>query len=192
MEKMIRDVGRKEKIRKYMKNAVAIVIVTVITFFTICISSEAARHKIFKTFKNIYEDCTEYFYDTNTGESLNQEPVYIEPTYLPDGYKEVEREEDIGTIFYQKPSEGMSTEIEYYETIADGLSVLLDTEGETVKKGEIAGTEVEYFVNKGCSYLYWTDEDTYYSLTGCVDMNEIMKMGESIIKSEAYKEKNNN
>jgi hypothetical protein len=193
LKKIIRDSQKSKTIRKqmtYLRRIAAVIAITLTILFAGCMSSEAARTKLFEIIKKIYEDCTEYIYDTGTGESMDQEFLFIEPSYLPEGYSESGRIEEIGVVIYQKESEGEETKIECYESLADGLAVLLDTEGAKIVEGEISGTKVEYFTNKGTSYLYWTDEDTYYNIMGNINMEEIIKMGKSIIDSEEYQNKN--
>jgi hypothetical protein len=193
LKKIIRDSKRSKTIRKqmtYLRRIAAVIAITLTIFFAGCMSSEAARAKLFEIIKNVYEDCTEYFYNHSSSKLLNRELIFIEPSYLPEGYQESERIEEMGVVIYQKESEGEETQIEYYEALVRGLGVVLDTEGATIEEGEISGTKVEYFTNKGNSYLYWTDEDTYYRIVGKIKMKEMFKIGKSIIDSEEYQNKN--
>lgn len=59
---------------------------------------------------------------------------------------------------------------------AEGLAVGLDTEGAVIRTKEIGGENVEYFENDGIGYVYWTDEDTYYSFSGYVEVDELLKI----------------
>ena len=49
--------------------------------------------------------------------------------------------------------------------------------------------QVEYFENDGIAYVYWTDENTYYSFSGYIKVDELLKMADSIINNIKYKEK---
>ena len=117
--------------------------------------------------------------------------MLIEPGYLPEGYREYDREDmgDVVHIYYQNEKQGIDTEIIYEESTADGLTVGLDTEGAIIKTKDIGGENVEYFENKDMGYVYWTDADTYYNIIGYIDVNELLKMADSIINSKKYKEK---
>lgn len=39
-------------------------------------------------------------------------------------------------------------------------------------------------MNYCMGYVFWTDEDTYYDLTGDIEVEELLKMAESIIEKE--------
>lgn len=175
-----------------MRQAAAVLAIIILTAFIGCMSVEATRVKFFELIKKIEKEYTDYMYDSKDGSISEDDFVFIEPTYIPEGYKEYERDEEFAYIEYRDKENKEETRITYEEMLADGLTVSLDTEGATVKKDIIAGTSVEYFENKGISFVYWTDENTYYELLGYnLKMSEVKKIAKSIITSDKYIEKNN-
>lgn len=172
-----------------MRQAAAVLAIIILTAFIGCMSVEATRVKFFELIKKVEKEYTDYMYDSKDGSISEDDFVFIEPTYIPEGYKEYERDEEFAYIRYRNLKS--DAEVGYTEMLADGLTVSLDTEGATVKTKIIAGTKVEYFTNKGISYLYWTDENTYYRVAGCMKMSDVTKVAKSVITSEKYIEKNN-
>ena len=180
---------KRQKMIKFLKQATAVFLIMVSVSFAACMSVEATREKIIEFIRKIHADWTEYKYDLKEGTVA--EFVLIEPEYLPEGYREYDREDmgDVVHIYYQNGKQGIDTEIIYEESTAEGLTVGLDTEGAIIRTKDIDGENVEYFVNKEMGYVYWTDADTYYNIIGYVDVNELLKMADSIINSKKYKEK---
>ncbi len=180
---------KRNRMVKLLKHAAAIFLIMVSVSFAACMSAEATREEFIEFIRKLHADWTEYKYDLK--EETAAEFVLIEPGYLPEGYREYDREDmgDIVHIYYQNEKQGIDTEIIYEESTAEGLTVGLDTEGAIIKTKDIGGENVEYFENKDMSYVYWTDADTYYNIMGYTDVNELLKMADSIINSKKYKEK---
>lgn len=180
---------KRQRMVKLLKRAAAIFLIIVSASFAACMSVEATREKFVEFIRKLHADWTEYKYDLKEG--AEAEFVLIEPGYLPEGYREYAREDmgDVVHIYYQNEKQGIDTEIIYEESTAEGLTVGLDTEGARIKTKNIGGEKIEYFENKEMGYVYWTDEDTYYNIIGYVDVNELLKMADSIINSKKYKEK---
>ena len=180
---------RRKRMIKLLKHAAAVFLVFLSVSFIACMSVEATRAEFIRFIKKIHADWTEYKYDLEEGAAA--EFVLIEPGYLPEGYREYDREDmgDVVHIYYQNEKQGIDTEIIYEESTADGLTVGLDTEGAIIKTKDIGGENVEYFENKDMGYVYWTDADTYYNIIGYIDVNELLKMADSIINSKKDKEK---
>lgn len=179
-----------EKRRKrigLVKRIAAVFFVMISVSFAVCMSVDATREDFIRFTKKLHSDWTEYRYDLEEGTETEFE--LIEPTYLPEGYREYDREDmgDLIHIYYQN-EKGVNEEIIYEESTAEGLTVGLDTEGADIKTKEICGENVEYFENKGMGYVYWTDADTYYNIIGYVDVDELLKMADSVISNEKYKE----
>ena len=187
MKRILKDGSRSSTMRRVMRmgrRAAAVLLILLTAAFTICISVEATREQLIDFVEEIHEDWTEYRY--NLKEGVEREFRHVEPEYLPEGYYEDSREKvgDMTFIYYRNESREVDTEIEYMECLADGLTVGLDTEGIKVKTKKIKGEKIHYFENKGVGYVFWTDEDTYYDLTAYIEVEELLKMAESIIEKE--------
>jgi hypothetical protein len=109
-QKKLKEITKLEKRRKNMKQIVAVAVIVLITFFTGCMSIQAARAKLFDTIQRIYKDCVEYIYDTGATENMERENILIEPDYLPDGYQVFSRNESMGIICYRKDAKDVDTE----------------------------------------------------------------------------------
>ena len=168
---------------RFIRKAACFFLVFAAIAFIGCMSAEATRKMLIDFVQKIYSDCTDYMY--NLKEGVDGEFHLIEPDYIPEGYTESEREEifDYGIDIYYTTEDG-SKEINYFQIVADGLTVTLDTEGAIIKKKEINGIDVEYFTNKGIGFVHWTEGTCYYEFTGPVDVKELLKMAESIIRNE--------
>lgn len=59
--------------------------------FAVCMSVDATREDFIRFIKKLHSDWTEYRYDLEEGTETGFE--LIEPTYLPEGYREYDREE---------------------------------------------------------------------------------------------------
>lgn len=180
---------KRQKMIKFLKQAAAVFLIMVSVSFAACMSVEATREKIIEFIRKIHADWTEYKYDLKAGTVA--EFVLIEPEYLPEGYREYDREDfdDWINVCYREKKTQERGEIEYISCLAEGLTVGLDTEGARIKEKEIGGEKVEYFENDGIAYVYWTDENTYYSFSGYIKVDELLKMADSIINNIKYKEK---
>lgn len=178
---------RKKRIR-IAKRIAAVFLIMVSVSFAACMSVDATREDFIRFIRRLHSDWTEYRYDLEEG--TETEFKLIEPAYLPEGYREYDREDmgDVVYIYYQN-EKGVNEEIIYEESTAEGLTVGLDTEGAVIKTKEINGENVEYFENKGMGYVYWTDADTYYNILGYVEVDELLKMADSVISNQKYKEK---
>lgn len=184
LKKQIRYAKRSElthSLIRFSKKAASFLLLFGLLFFIGCMSVKATRKMLIDFVQKIYSDCTDYMY--NLKEGVDGEFHLIEPDYIPEGYTESEREEifDRGIYIYYATEDG-SKEIEYNQVVADGLTVMLDTEGAIIKKKEINGIDVEYFTNKGIGYVHWTKGNCYYRLMGSADVKELLKMAESIIE----------
>lgn len=192
--KLIKESKRSDSVRhmvRVMKRTAAVLAIFVSLSFALCMSVEASRTWVFQFIRKVYEDCTEYrFYSGPDVRVDDDDFISIEPAYVPEGYEVVSKEQDgMNKIIYRKDGDE-DTDIYYDAMLAEGTTMLLDTEGAYVRKGTIDTTPVEYFVNKGTSYIYWTDENTLYTIIGSVELEDVKHMCQSIIQSKEYKEKN--
>lgn len=166
---------------RFVRKTASFLVLFVLAAFIACMSVKATRMIIIEFVEKIYTNCTDYIYNLKEGGS--SEYGLIEPKYIPGGYEEIGREDAAGMgtyIYYQNDK---NEEIEYMQMVADGLTVTLDTERAITKDMEIHGIKVEYFTNKDVSYVYWTERNCYYSLTGRIEEQELIRMAETVIKN---------
>ena len=81
---------RRKRMIKLLKHAAAVFLVFLSVSFIACMSVEATREEFIRFIKKIHADWTEYKYDLEEGAAA--EFVLIEPGYLPEGYREYDRE----------------------------------------------------------------------------------------------------
>lgn len=184
MKRILREGSRSKNMRKFMRitrRAAAVFLIILSVLLTITLSVEATREKLIELVRRIYADWTETEY--NLKEGVDGKFRLIEPEYLPEGYREYEKEffDHFYTIYYRNNG-NEDTQIMYNEILADGLTVGMDTEDAEVKVITINGVDVEYFENKGIGYVTWIEGDTYFNLTGYIDVNELLQMAKSMIE----------
>ncbi len=186
LKKQIRYAKRSElthSLIRFSKKAASFVLLFGLISFIGCMSVKATRTMLIDFVKKVYSDCTDYMYSLK--DEGNNEFRLTEPDYIPEGYTESEREKIFERgIYIYYATEDASKEIEYNQVVGDGLTVMLDTEGAMIKRKDINGIDVEYFTNKDVGYVYWTEGNCYYRFMGPVDVKELLKMAESIIRKE--------
>lgn len=146
----------------------------------VTMSVEAYRNKFFETIKTFLGDAYELRYETNEAPDKIEE--YYEPQYLPEGYKECERDvnENALMIIYENSEQSMIVWDQFL--IADGGFMLIDTECDLEKTEVVNGKSVMFYLyNNGYAMAYF--EDKYYAYCITADnsnVDELIRMIESI------------
>lgn len=186
MKRLVRQQKRSSftnKVIFYSKRTAIVFLIILAGLFTVTMSSEALRLRFFELVIRVYEDLTSFVFSTNDGEeSLNLK--IIEPKYIPNDFKEVDRVDNFIITYKNKNN----IEINYTFCEIGSNSIILDTENAKVENISINGNRAKY-IEKGTSIqLFWNDKNCIYLLsTDCYKenllekyKNEIIEMGKSI------------
>ena len=160
-----------------------------VAIFLICILSvtlavvmsvEAYRNKFFETIKTFLGDAYEFRYETDEAPAQIEE--YKEPRYLPEGYKECERDvnENALMIIYENSEQSMIIWDQFL--IADTGSMLIDAECDLEKTEVVNGKSVTFYLyNNGYAMAYFEDKYYVYCITADnSNVDELIRMIESI------------
>lgn len=157
---------------------VAIVFVIVISvLLATTMSIEALRERFLNKTVSIFRDRTSISYDAD--DEVVEDLVAKTPRYIPQGFTlEEQNLTSSQNMNIYKNEEG--TEIYYHQSIAAGSSVILDTEGVEVDYIDIGNQKVMSYTNKGFNNLHWDDDLYIYFFNSSLDMEELIKMAESL------------
>lgn len=144
-------------------------------------SVEAYRVKFFETIKTIFEDSFmfSYFTESDTNKLANREP-----TYIPDGYQEVDRTENENylSIIY----ENGKGEVLLWDQmlVTEGGSMTFDLEYDEEESKVIFGSSATVFLyENGYKSIYYEYEDySYMVVTESLSKDELYRMIESIFE----------
>lgn len=188
-EKKIKKIIREEKrgpflnkIYLYTKKVAIVFIAFLISLFTITMSVEALRTRLFDMVKDVYEKFTIYKFkiDENDSEKVD----FLEKkciNYLPNGFKEIDRAEydnDISVTY----SDGEDY-ITLNYLIIENSNLYMDTENAKISQVQINDYNADYIEKENKSRLIWQDENTLYDLK----LDYINKEKYLDIKSELIK-----
>lgn len=164
MKKLIKESNRPtflNNIYKYSKRISIVIIAFIISIFTLTMSVEAFREKLFDLIREVHKEFTIYQFRTKDGKYIEESKFKL-PTYLPEGLKEIERHsyDDSRIIIYESDSLYL-----YYDVFRlTDSNLYLDTEDAETSKVMINGIEADYIV-KGNNYkLVWEENNNVYIL----------------------------
>lgn len=162
-----------------VKRAAIFLICNISVAFLFTMSVEAYRVKFFETIKTLWEDSIlySYFTDSTTGEIQNSEP-----TYIPEGYSEVERiENDIALIVIYENDAGEEIVWEQ-KMVVDGGNLVLDSEYDTQEMREINGAiaTISYYSDGYATAYYEYGNYVYFLTADRLEMEDIFKIIESM------------
>ena len=188
MQKLIEKVKRGEIKQKrasmgwqyYARNGlVAVLLCFVMTFLAAPEAVIAGYHKLIEIVETIFEEYTEYRYETN--EIINDELKEVSFEYMPDtlSKREASLDERLYYVLYQGE--------EYYFCLEQRklsheseMTQIIDTEDATVETVEINGDEIILVLKDGiCNYL-WVHEQYQISGISSLPVEEIEKIIENI------------
>lgn len=146
----------------YKKIAV-VFIAFLISLFTITMSVEALRVKLFDMVKEVYEKFTIYKFKID--ENDNKKVNFLEKksiNYLPNGFEEIDRAEydnDISLIY----SDGEDY-ITFNYLLIKNSNLYMDIENAKINKVQINNFYADYIEKENKSRLVWQDENILYDL----------------------------
>ena len=169
-EKKIKKIIKKEKmglflnkICLYTKKVAVVFIAFLISLFTITMSVEALRVKLFDMVKEVYEKFTKYKFKID--ENDNKKVNFLEKksiNYLPNGFEEIDRAEydnDISVTY----SDGEDY-ITFNYLLIENSNLYIDTENAKINKVQINNFYADYIEKENKSRLVWQDENILYDL----------------------------
>lgn len=188
MKQLIKESNRSKFINhmyKYSKKISIIVIAFIISIFTLTMTVEAFREKLFDIIKEVYEEFTIYQFRTKDGKVIEDSGFKL-PKYIPSGLKEVDRIEYDDEILITYSDGNSYIRCNVFK-VSDG-NLYIDTENADVSKVMINGVEADYIVKKDDYKLVWEDGNNYYILLldylepdkEKLDKGELIKIAESI------------
>ena len=169
-EKKIKKIIKKEKrglflnkICLYTKKIAVVFIAFLISLFTITMSVEALRVKLFDMVKEVYEKFTIYKFKID--ENDNKKVNFLEKksiNYLPNGFEEVERAEYNNHVAITY-SDGEDY-ITFNYLLIENSNLYMDTENAKINKVQINNFYADYIEKENKSRLIWQDENILYDL----------------------------
>lgn len=155
------------------RRAIAIAIACVVMVIVLIpATSEAVRRRINELIKKVFPNYTEYQLDK---EVLGYDGKYYIPTYIPEGFTQIESESK-HTISYRNKDEAY-IDIE----IASGSSVVqIDTEGAVVESVFIGEESGEMISKDGWVCVIWSTEDNIFTVEGTLSQAEILSIARNL------------
>lgn len=186
MNKLIKRERRKERFQfrnlLQYKKALAFSLVFFMAL-TLTFTVQSFKERFFSIFTTTHKEYTtiEYISDEDVP-SIEEIPLRY-PVYVPEGFELVE-EETHPLFVYRIYRDSNGSEIMYhFQSIATG-TLMLDTEDTELKNMKILDREVQYFTNKGMTTVLWDDTISTYQISSSLELDELIKMVESIIENE--------
>ncbi|HDJ1466784.1 TPA: DUF4367 domain-containing protein [Clostridioides difficile] len=145
-------------------------------------SVDALRNQFIKIVIEIYEDLTEFIFSKDIQTDKDLDFILKEPNYIPNGFKEVERESSKESIFigYENAS---GDEIRYRSNQINSSSVIIDTENAEVSDITINKNKAKYVVKDDTIILFWNDEkDTYTIYLDSINKEHLKNYKEEVLK----------
>ena len=148
-------------------------------------SVDAIRYRVLEFIKNVRREETNYIFK---GKIESENFKIRKPSYIPKGFKEVNRDEISDFYFTLDYSDGYDY-ISFECTKLNNGNFQIDTEDSTVTQIIINGnTEADYIKKKDRHMLVWQDNENYYVLfiddieTSRLEdkYNELIKIAESV------------
>ena len=169
-EKKIKKIIKEEKRRSflnkiylYTKKVAVVFIAFLISLFTVTMSVEALRTKLFDMVKDVYEKFTIYKFKID--ENDNKKVNFLDKksiNYLPNGFEEVERVEynnDVAITY----SDGEDY-ITFNYLLIENSNLYMDIENAKINKVQINNFYADYIEKENKSRLVWQDENILYDL----------------------------
>ena len=155
------------------RRAIAIAIACVVMVIVLIpATSEAVRRHINELIKKVFPNYTEYQLDE---EVLGYDGKYYVPTYIPEGFTQIESESK-HTLSYRNKDE-VYIDIE----IASGSSVVqIDTEDAVVESAFIGEESGEIISKDGWVCVIWSTEENIFKVEGELAKEEILAIAQNI------------
>ena len=164
------------------KVAVIFLILFSITFAS-TMSIKANRVRFFEFVTEIWEEFTSFIFKSEENDNYDILRS-ISPSYIPDDFTILFEEVSdyaMRVVYINNDNNNDKKQILYEHRLLSDVIKIIDTEGVEVEEFMIGSQIVSSFINKGVNQIHWNDGSYYYSLVSTIDMDELIKMAESII-----------
>ncbi len=179
MKKLIKQQKRSSltnKIVFYSKRTAIIFLIVLASLFTVTMSSEALRTRLYELVIRVYEDLTSFVFSNKENIEIKNLKIK-EPGYIPEEFKEVDRVDNF-MIAYENEK---GIRIEYTSTEIDANSIILDTENAKVKDIFINGYKAKYIEKETFLQVFWNDNNFIYLLNVDYQNNKDLELYKNIL-----------
>lgn len=192
-EKMQKLIEKQKKFYYYWlntagKRAAAVIAALFVGLTAVTFGVKAIREPFLRFIVETFEKFSSIIFmndDDNSGQSsisadADFEFEAVEPSYIPEGFVLDSKIDDF--LWFQAiyiNSENSSV-ITYTQTMVDDTVMQADTEDTTYNKIQINGYEAISYTRNGNNTVVFNSDKYVFSVTGSIDMDEIIKMAESI------------
>lgn len=179
MKKLIKQQKRSSftnKIIFYSKRTAIVFLIILASLFTVTMSSEALRTRLYELVIRVYEDLTSFVFSNKENIEIKNLKIK-EPGYIPEGFKEVDRVDNF-MIAYENEK---GIRIEYISTEIDTNSIILDTEDAKVKEIFINGYKAKYIEKETFLQVFWNDNNFIYLLNVDYQNNNDLELYKNIL-----------
>ena len=159
------------------KRVAIIVLALIISLTATTFSVKALREAVIEFITETYEKFTKVSIHT-TG-SNEDNVIKTVPQYIPQGY-EIEFEIDDGHLYSITYTDKENNHIIYDQQIQSGTTYHANTEDIEFETIHINSLEGISYVKNEYNTVVFADENHFYTITGKVSMEEIVKIAESI------------
>lgn len=159
---------------------VASILITLLVAATVTTASvEALREPVVQFFTEVFEKFTQILFVDDTPKTPQAELEKRAPAYIPEGYT-VETEVDLVTMYRVVYSNDKNERINYTQYFKRNIEMIADTESIDYTRIQIGDYQgITY--NKAVLTITFSDSKYTYTLSGDSDINELIKMAESLI-----------
>lgn len=178
LDKVYPEGGKKKRERtpvRIPRRAIAIAVACVVLVIVLIpATSEAVRRRMNELIKKIMPQYTEYQLDE---ELLGFDGKTYVPTYIPDGFKQVESKSE--HFLSYRNDENVFINIEILDSAA---VVQLDTENAAVEPIFIGDESGEIISKEGWVCVIWSTEENIFIVNGALSSEEIISIAKNIIE----------
>lgn len=167
----------------YSKTAIIYIILITALTFGVTITVYAYRIRISEVISTVFDEFTSIKISSENNAN-NDKIAPIEPLYIPDGYKIIERygSDYDQTIIY---GNSLGNEIIYSQMLLANAGILIDTENAKLESIIINNIEVNTVEKNGYAKIYWNDENYFYMFNGNVEKSILLDMAENILQKSS-------
>lgn len=179
LDKVYPEGGKKRRVKaavRVPRRAIAIAIACVVLVIVLIpATSEAVRRRINELIKKVMPQYTEYQLDE---EILGFDGKTYVPTYIPEGFKQIESESgELVHILTYRNEDG-----DYFDiTISHSSTVTqLNTEGAAVESVFIGEEYGELITKDDFSGVIWSSEINVFTVDGVLSKEEVLKIARNL------------
>lgn len=181
-EKRIINLFNREKILSYgrislvwLKRVAICAMIGTMILLVSCAAIKPLREKIVNAVVEWYTEYVSVYFESET-----LEPTTKKLTYIPAEYTLVQ-ESNLDDYSFVRYSDDVGNLITFTCEPSNRDSVLYDSERHNIEQIEINGSKGLFFVgDSDISFITWEEDGYTYSISGCCEQKELIKMAESL------------